>query len=374
MKIYEIGTGYTPIPAQIAAATESVVEELTKAFIEMAVDVEIIDIYTSNRASHNLPIMEVKVPKVLASSDVSLGIIHKLKRVSYSVALAFKIKKLLKNTDEKVFLHFHNQYNMFFYVKLVSKRLRKRAIAIYTNHNGVWSMPWEEAEPILKKRYFQEIVALKEADISFVLNAKTKENIEKQLGVLPNRVIQVANGVNTDVYCPLPKDSVDAVKAKFDLAGKKVILQAGSINENKGQARALKLLAPLLRENADLVFAYVGEIVSQDYFDEVENCAKELGVTGQVRYLGAVSPGGEMNMLYNIACATVFSSQYEGFPLVCVESLSAGVPVLACSRVSLDLGEGFILCTEADFARKVSNGILVEDVLAQVSQSARENV
>ena len=28
MKIYEIGTGYTPIPAQVPAATESIVEEL----------------------------------------------------------------------------------------------------------------------------------------------------------------------------------------------------------------------------------------------------------------------------------------------------------------------------------------------------------
>ena len=34
MKIYEIGTGYTPIPAKVAAATESVVEELTKAFMQ----------------------------------------------------------------------------------------------------------------------------------------------------------------------------------------------------------------------------------------------------------------------------------------------------------------------------------------------------
>ena len=33
MKIYEIGTGYTSIPAKMGAATEIVVEELTKSFI-----------------------------------------------------------------------------------------------------------------------------------------------------------------------------------------------------------------------------------------------------------------------------------------------------------------------------------------------------
>ena len=39
MKIYEIGTGYTPIPARISAATEIVVEELTKAFLKQNIPV-----------------------------------------------------------------------------------------------------------------------------------------------------------------------------------------------------------------------------------------------------------------------------------------------------------------------------------------------
>ena len=137
MKIYEIGTGYTPIPAQIAAATESIVEELTKAFIKQNIDVEIIDICAQDRAPNNLPITEVKVPSIFSKSDVSLGIVHKLKRVVYSLALASKLKKLLKSTDEKVVLHFHNQYNMFFFVKRVSKKLRSKAVTAYTNHNGV---------------------------------------------------------------------------------------------------------------------------------------------------------------------------------------------------------------------------------------------
>ena len=44
MKIYEIGTGYTPIPAQMGAATEIVVEELTRAMINNGEFAEIIDI------------------------------------------------------------------------------------------------------------------------------------------------------------------------------------------------------------------------------------------------------------------------------------------------------------------------------------------
>ena len=88
MKIYELGTGYISIPAKVAAATESVVEELTKAFLQMNIDVEAVDISAEDRAPNSLPITEVKVPSVFSKSDVSLGVIHKVKRVVYSVALA----------------------------------------------------------------------------------------------------------------------------------------------------------------------------------------------------------------------------------------------------------------------------------------------
>lgn len=373
MKIYEIGTGYTPIPAQVAAATESIVEELTKAFINQNIDVEIIDICAQQRAPHNLPITEVKVPSMFSKSDVSLGIVHKLKRVVYSWALAGKLKKLLKSTDERVVLHFHNQYNMFFFVKRVSKKLRAKAITAYTNHNGVWNMPWEEAEGTLKKRYFQEITSMKEADLSFVLNVRTKQHVENRLGVAPERVIHINNGVNTDIYSPLPQDRIDEIKSKHNLCGKRVILQVGSVNENKGQGRSLDLLAPLLRENEDLVFAYVGGIVSQEYFEEVKRKAAELGLEDKVLYLGAVAPGEEMNELYNVAEATIFSSKYESFGLVCIESMSAGVPVLICSDSLLDFGEGCILCNAESFADKVNSQILSNDEYTALCDAARKN-
>ena len=95
MKIYEIGTGYTPIPAQMGAATEIVVEELTRSIIKNGENAEIIDISAQNRVKTDLPIAEVDVPKKFTGTDVSLGIMHKLKRVVYSVALARKLKIIL---------------------------------------------------------------------------------------------------------------------------------------------------------------------------------------------------------------------------------------------------------------------------------------
>ena len=373
MKIYEIGTGYTPIPAKVAAATESVVEELTKAFMQKKIDVEVVDISANDRVPNSLPITEVKVPSIFTKSDISLGIIHKVKRVVYSVALALKLKKILKQTNQKTVLHFHNQYNIYFFLKLVKKELRDKAIIAYTNHNGFWSLPFEEAKSTLQARYFQEIEGMKNADLIFVLNPKMKNNIVENLGIDENKVIRINNGVNTDVYAPLSSEQIEKVKEKLNLNNKRIILQVGSVNENKGQGRAVKMIAPLLRENSDTVFAFAGDIVSQEYYQEVLRTAKEEKVENQVVYLGTFSPGEEMNGLYNIADTAIFVSRYEGFSLACVESISAGVPVVLCSDSLSSFGDGSILAERQDVADRIRQLLNDGDLLKELKQAARKN-
>ena len=373
MKIYEIGTGYTPIPAKVAAATESVVEELTKAFMQKKIDVEVIDISANDRVPNSLPITEVKVPSIFTKSDISLGIIHKVKRVVYSVALALKLKKILKQTNQKTVLHFHNQYNIYFFLKLVKKELRDKAIIAYTNHNGFWSLPFEEAKSTLQARYFQEIEGMKNADLIFVLNPKMKNNIVENLGIDENKVIKINNGVNTDVYAPLSSEQIEKVKEKLNLKNKRIILQVGSVNENKGQGRAVKIIAPLLRENSDTVFAFAGDIVSQEYYQEVLRTAKEEKVENQVVYLGTFSPGEEMNGLYNIADIAIFVSRYEGFSLACIESISAGVPVVLCSDSLSSFGDGSILTERQDVSDRIRQLLNDGDLLKELKQAARKN-
>lgn len=120
MKIYEIGTGYTSIPADKGAATEIVVENLSHAFIMQGHDVRVVDIEDPNRLETDLPIVEVKMPKGFGATDEALGVKHKLKRVVYSVRLAGVLKRILRDIPkgERVMLHSHNQYNAFFITSL----------------------------------------------------------------------------------------------------------------------------------------------------------------------------------------------------------------------------------------------------------------
>lgn len=374
MKIYEIGTGYTSIPAKISAATEIIIEQLTYAMIENGEDVTVIDIEDKNRKSNSLPITEIKVPLFSDKTDTSLGIVHKIKRVLYSIAVAKKLKNILKNSKEKIFLHFHNQYNMFFFLKLTSAKEREKCICAYTNHSGIWTLDWNESKDIINKRYFQEAECMKKADYLFVLNNKTKENAINHLGVNKDKIFLISHGVNTDIYKPLSVEEIEKTKSEINLSNKKIILQIGSVNENKGQKRALQMLLPLMKEQQDLVYAYAGGIVDENYQNEILEFAKVNKIENQVKYFGMIAPGEELNRIYNIAEATIVPSKFESFCLVVIESFSAGVPVLLDENSSFSFSESALLYTADNFEQVIKDNILDnKEQQIKLKKEVREN-
>lgn len=374
MKIYEIGTGYTSIPAKISAATEIIIEQLTYAMIKNGEDVTVIDIEDKNRKSNSLPITEIKVPLFSDKTDTSLGIVHKIKRVLYSIAVAKKLKNILKNSKEKIFLHFHNQYNMFFFLKLTSAKEREKCICAYTNHSGIWTLDWNESKDIINKRYFQEAECMKKADYLFVLNNKTKENAINHLSVNKDKIFLISHGVNTDIYKPLSVEEIEKTKSEINLSNKKIILQIGSVNENKGQKRALQMLLPLIKERQELVYAYAGGIVDENYQNEILEFAKVNKIENQVKYLGMIAPGEELNRIYNIAEATIVPSKFESFCLVVIESFSAGVPVLLDENSSFSFSESALLYTTDNFEQVIKDNILDnKEQQNKLKKGVREN-
>ena len=358
MKIYEIGTGYTPIPAQMGAATEIVVEELVKAFQKQGVDVTLLDIQADTRKENNLPIVEVPVPNCFSGTDVKLGVMHKLKRVVYSVALAGKLKKILKETKEQVVLHFHNQYNLFFFLKLVSAKIRSKAKIAYTVHSYIWPGEWEEIKETVQKRYFQEIYCVQNADYVLVLNDKTAEHFTQHLGVQANQIHKIGNGVNTDIYHIMSDADVEAFKHTLGLSGKRIIFQVGSVCDRKNQLGAVTMLKDYLVLHPEVAYVYAGGVIDGDYQESICKFAKDNRLENQIKYVGELCPGKELNCYYNAADITVFPSKIESFGLVIIESLSAGTPVVLADKPLFELESGWrIYDSESAFVQIVDSGV-----------------
>ena len=340
MVIYEIGTGYTSIPARIGAATEIIVEKLTISMQKSNNKVTLFDIADANRASNGLPIHEVRIPKVLISSDAKLGLQHKLKRVIYSIALARQLKKMIAREKEQFIIHFHNQYNMYFFLKMANKEIRKKVRIAYTVHSYIWTNEWAEIKENIRKRYFQEVYCVKRADYIFVLNDKTKENFINHLDIDETKVYKIGNGVDTNTYFPLEKHIIDNMKAKLEIAQKKIIFQVGSVCERKNQLEAIKELASYMKANREVVYLYAGGIIEQDYQDEIVKYTEESGISEQIIYLGEIVPGAELNKYYNIADLVFFPSKIESFGLVIIEAIAAGSTTLSSSQPLFKLEEG----------------------------------
>ncbi|MBR5638400.1 MAG: glycosyltransferase family 4 protein [Muribaculaceae bacterium] len=381
MTILEIGTGYTSIPARMGAATEIVVEQLTTSMLALKQNVKIIDIKDPNRLPTSLPVEEVAVPSFLHSTDTSLGVMHKAKRVVYSIALARKLKKLIKKTEGHVILHFHNQYNLYFFLKLTSKKLLKNVTIGYTVHSYVWHGNWEDIKDTVKKRYFQEIYCCQHADAVFTLNPVITDMLTEHCNVDPNKVHNVINGINTNVYCPLDDKQKHEAFSHFNInPGTKVILQVGSVCDRKNQLDTLRKIAPLLQRSSDTMFCYAGGVIDEAYLQSINSEASRLNVAEQVRYMGELKPGEELNMLYGIAKATIMNSKSEAWGLVVIESLAAGTPTFVNHAImqsqpcfSNHENEGILTIGE-DFATQLESIIGNHELHTELAVKGREMI
>ena len=368
MKVIEIGTGYTSIPAQMGAATEIVVEKLTKAMLKSGIDVKILDIKDKHRIESPLPIEEVYVPSIFSSNEVvKLGFTHKMKRVIYSVSLAYKLRKIIKQSQEHLFIHFHNQYNLFFFLKLTSKSLREKITIGYTVHSYVWFGKYEDIKNTIKKRYFQEVYCCQQADRVFVLNDVVTKMLVDNYSIEKDKIRKIFNGVDTDVYDEkrVTEQQIKLLKEKYNLQGKTIIFQVGSICPRKNQLNSLELLAPIMHNNKDLAFAYAGGIIDENYAMQIKNKAEQLNLSDRVVYCGEISPGDELNAHYAMSKATIVNSKAEAYGLVITESLSCSRPVFVNTQLIDSInywkdneGEGIIRITN-NFVEDINR--LLED-------------
>jgi glycosyltransferase-like protein len=145
----------------------------------------------------------------------------------------------------------------------------------------------------------------------------------------------VPNGVDTDRF-PAPDPRVlDRLRARVGAAGtgRFVFLAVGGVEPRKGSVHAFRALARLRRAGVDAVLAVVGGHSFQDYTayrDASLAMLPELGLTlgEDVVLLGTVSEA-ELAGWYHAADALAFPSVKEGWGLVVLEAMSAGLPVIA---------------------------------------------
>lgn len=165
--------------------------------------------------------------------------------------------------------------------------------------------------------------SLRDAAAVISVSAKMAE-IAAELGVAAERIHVIPNGVDTEVFTPLPREEA---RQGVGLAqhGRLVVCVA-SLKPQKGHEDLLEAMEKL---PADVRLVIIGvESGRGGYRRQLTAYAAARGLTERVRFAGG-QPQSKVAMYYSAADVSVLASHSEGCPNVVLESLACGTPVVA---------------------------------------------
>ncbi|MGK7889662.1 MAG: glycosyltransferase family 4 protein [Leptolyngbyaceae cyanobacterium] len=164
---------------------------------------------------------------------------------------------------------------------------------------------------------------------------------------IADRVTYYKNAFDTDIFYPL--EEAERQHKRQQLAHRlklspdtRFLLFAGRLHPQKDPLLLARSLAAVSDPSVHLLVAGDGEL-KEALQDEVQ----QLGVTQQVTLLGPL-PQEELVELHQVASACVLTSAYEGLPIVVLEALACGTPVVTtdCGETPHLLSEGSgIVCS-----------------------------
>jgi glycosyltransferase-like protein len=165
-------------------------------------------------------------------------------------------------------------------------------------------------------------------DLVLVVSRLWQEVVAAEYGVAAD---VVTNGVDYERFsAPPPADVVAGLRARVAGDGEVVFLAVGGIEPRKGSDHLVRALALIERP---AVLAVVGGHSFQDhawYRDAVLESLPSLGLDlGRHVVLVGTVPDDELVAWYHAADALAFPSVKEGWGLVVLEAMAAGLPVVA---------------------------------------------
>lgn len=173
---------------------------------------------------------------------------------------------------------------------------------------------------------------------------------------LQNKKIKVIhNAINIEEFA---KSRVNKSRKKKELGidiEKTVITTVGRLTKQKGQIYLIKAADQILKAGIDAEFLIIGE---GELRQNLENLTKDLHLEDRIHFLGVRE---DVNELLGISDIFVLPSLCEGFGIVIIEAMAAGVPVIASNidgikEVIEDKKTGLLVPSKSP--KEIANGVI----------------
>ena len=304
---------------------------------------------------------------VFAGEFEKAGIkIHSLSPGKWPPLYIPNFPRLLKRLDPDV-LHFH-----LFGSNLIAKPLAalvgKRTLIVHDHCNdagrGNPAMLFADA---LTNRLASKVIAVSDSIRDFLILHE---------GVDPDRVVTLSNGIDSQSFLPAKEGQMALAKSALGLPSDALVIGGmGRLVPQKNFSRFLDVAARVLSETPSAVFVIAGTGPQEE---ELKAKAALLGINERVRFLGHVS---DRLSLYYAFDALLMTSDFEGTPMVLLEAMSCGLPVVASAvdgiaEVCTD-GHDALLLPPGDvagFATALKDILQDDGLRATLGRNARDSI
>ena len=188
------------------------------------------------------------------------------------------------------------------------------------------------------------------ADGAIAISSNTAQDVSKWLGVEPEKVAVVLNGVDSS-FRVLESEVVAAWRAKYVKSPQEIcLLNVGSNHQRKNIETVLKVVKELAAENIPVRLWKLGDEFnsSQQQFIDTHNLSQHISLLGKPNH-------EELIRFYNAADILLAPSLYEGFGLTILEAMGCGTPTITSNVSSLPevAGDAAVLVEPMDVAAMV---------------------
>jgi glycosyltransferase involved in cell wall biosynthesis len=210
----------------------------------------------------------------------------------------------------------------------VAPRVRRARLLVTVHDLSFLAVP-RYAEPSLAQ-YLGQIVpgVVRRADRVIAVSAFTAREVVERLGIAPERIAVVPNGVEGR-FRPYPPGEREAARAAVsEIVGspdRPYLLAVGTLEPRKNYPTLLAAYARLRAAGLPHTLVIAGR---QGWrYGPIFEAARDLHLAGDVRF--GSPPDALLPALYNAADVVIAPAWYEGFGLSVLEGLACGVPVVA---------------------------------------------
>jgi glycosyltransferase involved in cell wall biosynthesis len=246
--------------------------------------------------------------RLLRDSGVERHVLPGRGRSPITAARAIRRLRVATRAFRPELIHAHN-VKATGIAALARARLHGPRVPLLATFHGVRRAEYRRAAAVLRRA---ELVACVSQDLLEGL---------ARFGLRRDRMRVIRNAV--PVAEPLTRSARESIDRELCLDDRSVVSMVGRLVPQKAPQRFVEAAARVAAEHPECAFLVVGDGALRPTLDRL---SRRLGVAGQFRFTGVREDARHLIARSDVLA---FSSDWEGMPVVALEALAAGVPVVS---------------------------------------------